>query len=35
LQVRQRAYGIADDDPAVIENFPEFRGGFGALVRGG
>jgi hypothetical protein len=34
LQVRQRAYGIADHDPAVIENFLEFPGGFGALVFG-
>ncbi len=34
LQVRQRSYGIADNDPAVIENFLEFGGGFGALVRG-
>ena len=32
--MRQRTYGIADDDSAVIENFLEFRGGFGALVRG-
>ena len=34
LQVRQRADGIADHDAAVIENLLEFRGGFGALVRG-
>ena len=32
--MRQRADGIADNDPAVIENFLEFRSGFGALVRG-
>ncbi len=30
LQARQCAYGVADNDPAVIENFLEFRGGFGA-----
>src|ERR1017187_844373 len=34
LQVRQRADGIADYNAAVIENFLEFRGGFGALVCG-
>ena len=34
LQVRQCADGIADHDPAVIENLLEFRGGFGALVCG-
>ena len=28
LQARQRVYGVADNDPAVIENFLEFRGGF-------
>ena len=33
LQVRESAYGIADNDPAVIENFLELRGGFNALVR--
>ena len=32
LQVRQRADGVADHDPAVIENLLEFRGGLGALV---
>jgi len=32
--VRQRAYWIGGHDPAVIENFLEFRGCFGALVRG-
>src|ERR1022692_4799230 len=32
LQVCQGADGIADHDPAVIENLLEFRGGFGALV---
>ncbi len=32
LQVRQCSNGIADHDPAMIENFLEFRGGFGALV---
>jgi hypothetical protein len=32
LQVRQCAYGIADHDTAVIENFLEFPGGFNALV---
>ena len=30
--MRQCADGIADDDPAVIENLLEFRGGFGALA---
>jgi hypothetical protein len=34
LQARQCAYGFADNDPAVIENFLELGGGFGALVRG-
>jgi hypothetical protein len=34
LQVRQRADGIADNNAAVIENFLEFRGGFGASVGG-
>src|ERR1039457_2081358 len=34
LQMRHCAYGIADNDPAVIENLLKFRGGFGALVRG-
>ena len=34
LQVRHCADGIADYDPAVIENFLEFPGGFGALVCG-
>ena len=33
LQVRQGAYGIADNDPAVIENFLEFRSSFSALMR--
>ena len=32
LQVRQCADGIAGNDPAMIENFLEFRSGFGALV---
>jgi hypothetical protein len=34
LQVRQCAYGIAENDAGVIEDFLEFRGRFGALVRG-
>jgi hypothetical protein len=32
LQVRQRAYGIGENDPAVTEDLPELGGGFGALV---
>src|ERR1017187_10230011 len=34
LQMRQRTYGVADYDPAMVENFLELSGGFGALVRG-
>ena len=34
LQARHCTYGIADNDPAVIKNFLEFRGGFGALAPG-
>jgi hypothetical protein len=34
LQVRRRADGIGKNEARVIENSLEFRGGFGALVRG-
>jgi hypothetical protein len=34
LQMRQCAYGIAENDPSMVENFLEFRAGFGALMRG-
>jgi hypothetical protein len=34
LQARHGAYGVAHNDPAVVENFLEFRGGFRPPLRG-